>query len=201
MKVIVGLGNPGEKYDKTRHNLGFHVLDHLLEELEPLDKTFWEEKKSLKALIKQIKIKNPEPQAKDNELILVKPITFMNNSGYAVSKVLNYFKIDPKDLIVIHDELDIPFGKIRVRFGGGAGGHNGVKSILEHVGDKFLRIRLGIGTDGSNKMRQEHTDRYVLGVISSHEKGKVKTMTSETIKKVKLLLSHGIDEYMSKYNK
>src|SRR4051812_5378587 len=144
MKVIVGLGNPGEKYEKTRHNLGFHILDQLLEKLEPHDKTFWDDNHNLKAHIKKIKIK-------EEEILLVKPATFMNNSGFAVSKVLNYFKVKPEDLYLIHDELDLPFGKIRVRFGGGAGGHHGVESVLEQLKtDKFLRIRLGIGTDGDH---------------------------------------------------
>ncbi len=195
MKVIVGLGNPGEKYAKTRHNLGFHVLDQLLEKLEPHDKTFWDDNHQLKAHIKKIKIK-------EEEILLVKPATFMNNSGFAVTKVLNYFKVKPENLYLIHDELDLPFGKIRVRFGGGAGGHHGVESILEQLKtDKFLRIRLGIGQDNEHESKREHTDRYVLGNISSKEKGKVKTMTHEAIKKLELILDHGIDTYMSKYNK
>jgi len=199
MKVIVGLGNPGEKYAKTRHNLGFVVLDQLLEKLEPHDKTFWDDNHELKAHIKKIKLKTENP--KGEELLLVKPATFMNNSGFAVVKVLNYFKVKPEDMYLIHDELDLPFGKIRVRFGGGAGGHHGLESVVEHVGDKFLRIRLGIGTDKAHESRREHTDRYVLGNISSKEKGKTKTMVHEAVKRIELLLEHGIDTYMSKYNK
>ncbi len=194
MKVIVGLGNPGEKYEKTRHNLGFMVLDHLLEKYEPASKTFWETDKKLKAQTKQIK-------KGDTTLLLVKPQTFMNDSGLAVSKVLSFYKVAPEDMIVIHDELDLPFGKQRIRFGGGAGGHHGVESIIEHIGDKFLRIRLGIGTDKEHETRREHTDKYVLGNISSHEKGKTKTMIHEAIKSLDLILEHGIDAYMSRYNK
>ncbi len=194
MKLIVGLGNPGEKYIKTRHNLGFMVLDHLLEKFERRDKTFWEDKKDLRSQIKDIK-------HKENRLLLIKPQTFMNDSGLAVSKVLNFYKALPEDLIVIHDELDLPFGKLRVRFGGGAGGHHGVESIIQHIGDKFLRIRLGIGTDKEHETRREHADKYVLGTISSHEKGKTKTMINETIKSLELILEHGIDKYMSRYNK
>ncbi len=196
MKVIVGLGNPGEKYQSTRHNLGFMTLDKLIEKLEPLKDTFWEAKKDLKAEIKQIK-------HGDTTLLLVKPTTFMNESGIAVSKVLNFYKVVPSDMYVIHDDLDLPCGKIRVRFGGSAGGHHGVESILEHLKtDKFLRIRLGIGEDNQTFGRTKHNvDEYVLGNISSSEKGKVKTMTHEAIRGIETILEHGIDTYMSKYNK
>lgn len=201
MKVIVGLGNPGEKYEKTRHNLGFIVLDKLLEKLEPHDKTFWEGSRDLKAQIKKVRIRNHESRIKEQEILLVKPATFMNNSGFAVAKVLSYYKVQPEDMYLVHDELDLPFGKIRVRFGGGAGGHHGIESVVGQIGDKFLRIRLGIGTDKLHETRREHTDRYVLGNITSRERGKVKTMTHEAIKIIELILEHGIDTYMSKYNK
>ncbi len=201
MKLIVGLGNPGEKYEKTRHNLGFVAADQLLEKLERVEKTFWEEEKSLKCQIKQIKFK-------DTSLLLAKPTTFMNDSGIAVSKVLNYYKIDPQELIIIHDDLDLPFGKIKVRFGGAAGGHHGVESIIEQLKtDKFLRIRLGIGhprdhIEAHAKSRNhENVDEYVLGNITSGDRGKVKTMIGETIRIVEQLLEHGIDIYMSKFNK
>ncbi len=194
MKVIVGLGNPGEKYENTRHNLGFMVLDALLEKFEEASKTFWEKDSKLKAATKQVK-------HGDNTLLLVKPQTFMNDSGIAVQKVLSFYKIDPVDLILIHDELDLPYGKQRIRFGGGAGGNHGVESVIEHIGDKFLRIRLGIGTDSEHETRREHTDKYVLGKITSHEKGKTKTMIHEAMKSLDLILEHGIDTYMSKYNK
>ena len=196
MKVIVGLGNPGEKYEKARHNLGFMALDTLLSKLESVEKTFWDKKKDLKAEIKQIKYK-------DIILLLVKPATFMNNSGEAVTKVLNYYKIAPTELYVIHDDLDLPFGKIRVRFGGAAGGHHGVESIIEALKtDKFLRVRLGIGSNERAASGDKHDiDDYVLGNISSAERGKVKTMMSETTKIIENILKHGIDLYMSKYNK
>ena len=201
MKVIIGLGNPGEKYAKTRHNLGFAALDTLLEKFEPVDKTFWEEEKSLKSLVKKIK-------HKDDTILLVKPTTFMNNSGFAVASVLNYFKVAPQDMTLIHDDLDLPFGKIRVRFGGGAGGHHGVESIIEQLkSDKFLRIRLGIGNPRriSDKEIKSHNhkdvDDHVLGPIASSERGKVKTLMNETVKSIELILSHGIERYMSKYNK
>ena len=199
MKLIVGLGNPGEKYENTRHNLGFMALDEIMRKFEPHEKTFWENDKDMKAEIKQVKLR-------DSSILLMKPKTYMNLSGLSVAKVLNYYKIDPQNMIVIYDDLDLPFGRIRVRFGGAAGGHHGVESIIEHLGtDKFLRVRLGIGTNEKNQKprerNQEHVERYVLGKIASNERGKVKTILKETIKAVELILEHGIDTYMSKYNK
>lgn len=194
MKLIVGLGNPGDKYDNTRHNVGFHVLDHLLMKLEKLKETFWEDDKKFKALIKEIEVDG-------EKIVLFKPTTFMNDSGKAVKSYSSYFKIAPEDTCVIHDELDLPLGKIRVRFGGSGGGHNGVNSILEHLGtDKFLRIRCGIGKEAREHNIHDTSD-YVLGSFETHEKGKVKTMINHAVKEAILLQKHGIDLYMSKYNK
>lgn len=199
MRLIVGLGNPGEKYQNTRHNLGFVALDALLEEFEPAEKTFWTEDKDLKAQIKIIS----QLSTLNSQLILAKPTTFMNSSGFAVVKVLNYYKIPTQDLIVIHDDLDLPFGKIRVRFGGGAGGHHGVESIIEQVKtDRFLRVRLGIGSDTRQaRLNKRNTEEYVLNNISSNERGKVKTMISGAVRTIELILKRGIEVYMSKYNK
>lgn len=197
MKIIVGLGNPGEQYEKTRHNLGFLVLDELLKKNEPLSKTFWDHDSKDKTATKKIKIGN-------EDFLLVKPLTFMNNSGFAVSKVVNYYKVEPKDVTLIHDDLDLPLGKIRVRFGGGAGGHNGVDSVIEKMGDgKFLRIRLGIGDPKrieNSEFRVKNVDDYVLSAFAPNERSKVKSMIKEAIKTIDLISEHGIDKYMSKYN-
>ena len=198
MKLLVGLGNPGEKYENTRHNAGFVVLDTLLKKYEDLDKTFWETDKKNHALTKKITIAG-------ESVLLVKPMTFMNDSGRAVLAVSSYYKILSEDIIVIHDDIDLPLGKERIRFGGGAGGHHGVESIIEHLKtDKFLRVRLGIGTserqeDKSNKKRAFIED-YVLSVFPAQEKGKLKTMVNQTLKNIVLLVEHGIETYMSKYN-
>lgn len=206
MKLIVGLGNPGEKYERTRHNLGFMVLDELLEKFEPVDKTFWDNNKNLKSELKLLPAKSQKLNA-TSRILLAKPTTFMNNSGFAVSKVLSFYKIAPFELIVIHDDLDLPFGKIRVRFGGASGGHRGVESIINVLGtDKFLRVRLGIGKSGKiNDERRttngERVSRYVLSTFASNERGKVKTMIKETLRTINLILKHGIEAYMSKYNR
>lgn len=193
MKLIVGLGNPGEKYENTRHNVGFVALDHLLQKLTKLKNTYWEENKKFKALTHELELDG-------EKVVLMKPQTFMNDSGQAVSAYSKYFKIKPEDIYVLHDELDLPLGKIRIRFGGSSAGNNGVASVIDHLGtDKFLRIRMGIGK--SQRVHATHdTSDYVLGVLDASEKRKVKTMVNQAIKDVLLILSHGIDLYMSKYN-
>ncbi|MBP7832911.1 MAG: aminoacyl-tRNA hydrolase [Candidatus Levybacteria bacterium] len=194
MKLIVGLGNPGEKYNNSRHNVGFTVLDHLLQKLEKVKNTVWLEDKKYKAFIHEAEIDS-------EKVVLMKPTTFMNLSGEAVSKYATYFKIDTSDICIVHDELDLPLGKIRVRFGGSGGGNNGVTSIIESLGtDKFLRVRCGIGKEA--RLHNPHdTADYVLGTFEEHEHGKVKTMVNHAVKELLLLQKHGIDLYMSKYNK
>ncbi len=200
MKLLVGLGNPGDKYEKTRHNLGFVVLDHLLNKFEPLSNSFWDDEKKIKSQTKKVNIKG-------TDTLLLKPLTFMNESGIAVAAASSYYKIEPEDIFVIHDDIDLPLGKIRVRFGGGHGGHKGVESIINCLNtDKFLRIRLGIGHphhhEGKLKTGKSHiaVEDYVLSVFSSSDKGKVKTMTGQVVKVIEQIMEHGIDLYLSKFN-
>lgn len=193
-KLIVGLGNPGEKYANSRHNLGFITLDHLLQKVTRAKNTYWEENRKFKAHTHEVEING-------KKFVLLKPTTFMNDSGQSVSLYMSYFKIDPEDLLVIHDELDMPLGKIRIRFGGSGGGHNGVSDIIEKLGtDKFLRIRMGIGREARRNKMQNDTSDYVLGKFETHEKGKVNSMVKQAIKDILLIQKHGIDLYMSKYN-
>ncbi len=132
--LIVGLGNIGKKYDTTRHNFGFICLDGLVTE----QKKKWKKDIKSSSLICELNIDG-------RKVILIKPQTFMNLSGEAVQKVKSFYKIENKDIVVIHDELDIDFGIIRSRSGGGSAGHNGIKSIIQHIGEDFGRVRLGIG--------------------------------------------------------
>lgn len=135
VKMIVGLGNPGSKYDKTKHNVGFMAIDRLVKEL---DITFTEDK-NFKALLGSTFI-NQE------KVYFVKPTTFMNNSGIAVKALLTYYNISVSDLLVIYDDLDMEVGKIRFRQKGSAGGHNGIKSIIHHLDtQEFDRVKIGIG--------------------------------------------------------
>ena len=130
MKLIVGLGNPTDKYRNNRHNIGFMVVDKLISDLKAHDIS----KKDFKGEL-----------YKSKNLLLLKPQTYMNLSGESVVKVCNYYKINIDDVIVIHDELDIDFGKIKLKKGGSSGGHNGIKSIDQHCTNDYLRVRLGIG--------------------------------------------------------
>lgn len=165
MRLIVGLGNPGEKYAKTRHNAGWLALDAF----RPAAR--WQEEKRFSALI-----------CKENETVFAKPLTFMNDSGRSVQKILSYYQLLPKSLgivrkkdadlkdvlLVIHDDLDIPFGQFKLSAGSGSAGHRGVESIISHLKTKnFLRLRLGIGNE---KLRQIiPADKFVLQPFDREE--------------------------------
>lgn len=164
--LIVGLGNPGKDYDKTRHNIGFMCLDYFAEQN---DFPAWTTKKDLKATIA---IHN----LGESRIILCKPTTFMNNSGQAVRAVQDFYKIDPSSTVVVHDEIDIPFGQIRSRQGGGSAGHNGVKSVIEHGSDNSGRIRIGIRNDIADKA--DSAD-FVLGKFTQDEQAKLGTISKE----------------------
>lgn len=134
MKLIVGLGNPGKEYEKTRHNIGFMVLDAIADELQAqfCDMSRWS-------------ADTTEFQVHGEKVVLLKPLTFMNKSGQAVGTFAHYYKLEPKDIWVVSDDIDMPLGRIRVRHEGSSGGHNGLKSIIEHLGtENFTRIRLGV---------------------------------------------------------
>lgn len=150
MKLVVGLGNPGKKYSKTKHNIGFISIDHYS------DNNNIKLKKERKFNGKSLKI---------GDLVLLKPHTFMNNSGISVKAVMDYYDIDIKDVLVIYDDLDLPLGKIRLREKGSAGGHNGIKSIISHLKtEEFKRVRVGI-----DKNPLIETKNYVLGGFTKKE--------------------------------
>jgi PTH1 family peptidyl-tRNA hydrolase len=134
--LLVGLGNPGKKYQETRHNIGFVCLDEFVAKTDEMQD--WLQKKDLKCLLSSGRVG-------DARVIAIKPTTYMNNSGEAVQAAANFYKIHPHDIVVIHDELDIDFGQIRLRQGGSAAGHNGIKSISQAMGEDYGRIRIGVG--------------------------------------------------------
>jgi PTH1 family peptidyl-tRNA hydrolase len=155
--IIVGLGNVGKEYDLTRHNVGFDCLDALKEaqaEFGP-----WQDKKALKCIL-------TSGTFGKTKVILIKPTTFMNSSGEAVRAVLDYYKLTLKNLVVVHDELDVNFGQIRTRIGGSSAGNNGIKSVTQHVSDNYGRIRIGIGPKTPEQM--DSAD-FVLGKFSQEE--------------------------------
>jgi PTH1 family peptidyl-tRNA hydrolase len=164
--LVVGLGNPGKEYDHTRHNIGFECLDAFAKasDFQP-----WIDKKSLKC-------QEATANLGDTRVILIKPTTFMNLSGEAVSAVANFYKIAAEKIIVVHDELDIPFGQIRLRTGGSSAGHNGLKSLIQHLGEGFGRVRVGIGPKEPEQM--ESAD-FVLGHFSKDQQSHLSELTRE----------------------
>lgn len=156
MKLIIGLGNPGEQFKKTRHNLGFAAIDALAKKLNAGE---WQFKKQFNALVAEIK-----PNGK--KIILAKPQTFMNESGRAVKSLAEYFHIAIKNILIIHDEMDLPLGEFRFQTGRGAAGHKGVQSIIDELKSKdFSRLRIGIGI----QMKEIETEDFVLQKFSEAE--------------------------------
>lgn len=185
MKIIVGLGNPGKKYERTRHNTGFLVLDEVLKQLEiKLDK---EKFNALYTIYKY----------KGEKIYFVKPMTYMNNSGEAVAPLMKYYGLDKEDLVVIHDDLDLPVGKIRLRESGSGGGQKGMANIIDLLGSKDIkRIRVGIGND-----KQIETVDYVLGKVALSDR----KIYKESLKKASEAVIYYLDndnfqKTMSIYN-
>jgi len=150
MKLFVGLGNPGIRYENNRHNIGFHVIDALVDHYEAREIS----KSSFQGAL-----------FKSRELFFLKPATYMNLSGESLQAVARFYKIEVEDIVVIHDDLDLPFGAVRFKRGGGSGGHNGLKSIDALLGRAYLRVRMGIGKPDC---RSRVTD-YVLGDFTPDE--------------------------------
>jgi PTH1 family peptidyl-tRNA hydrolase len=189
MKLIIGLGNPGEKYQKTRHNLGFMVINELAEKILPLPKTKWRMDRKTNSLL--IKI-NPQ-------LILVRPQTMMNTSGFAVAKLVSFYQVEPSNVWIVHDDVDLPLGRIRIRKGGAAAGHHGVESIINQLGtDQFVRFRLGISHPGRGK--DDLVEKYVLEKFRPKEKSEVKKMIKKVIAALKLSFEKGLDVAMNEFN-
>jgi PTH1 family peptidyl-tRNA hydrolase len=164
-KLIIGLGNPGKKYEGTRHNIGFACLDAMTE----TENGTWIEKNSLKCLISELRIGQ-------TRVVLIKPTTFMNNSGEAAMSVQSYFKLNNTNTAVVHDEIDIQFGQIRTRVGGSSAGHNGVKSLIQHLGEDFSRIRIGVANDF---VKQVDSADFVLQKFNKAEQAKMKVLKTE----------------------
>ena len=187
MYLIVGLGNPGMKYDATKHNMGFKVIDELVDTYRiPSSGT------SLKGMYGKGMIGA-------EKVILIKPMTYMNNSGECVRAFVDYYKVDPgEELIVIYDDITLEPGNIRVRKKGSAGGHNGIKSIIAHLGtEKFKRIRVGVG----EKPKNWDLADFVLSPFKPEEKDAVREGIEKAAKAVEVILTDGADAAMNRYNK
>jgi PTH1 family peptidyl-tRNA hydrolase len=164
--LIVGLGNVGVQYEDTRHNIGFASVDRFATDH---DFPAWIEKKDLKCHITQ-------SQLGGSRVLIIKPTTLMNLSGEAVQAVVAFYKISPENLVVVHDELDIPFGQIRTRKGGSSAGHNGIKSVTQYMGEEYGRVRIGIGPKSPEQI--DSAD-FVLGTFDSEQQAHIKNLTRE----------------------
>ena len=187
MLAIIGLGNPGDKYDHTRHNAGFDVVTIL--------SALWDiplKKLKCKALI-------GEGTAEGQKIVLIKPQTFMNESGLSVAEALNWFKLRPQEVLIIVDDIDLPFGQVRVRAGGGPGTHNGMRSILQYTGSAdFPRIRVGMGAPPAGWDLAD----YVLGHFSNAEDRETAFSAYKTAAEAAACwAAEGIDRAMNKYNR
>ena len=188
MKAIVGLGNPGSPYKGTRHNVGFDVVDELARRA-----SVGFESAPAEALI--ARWRRPE-DGRANDVLLVKPLTFMNLSGQAVGELARYFKIDLGDLLIIVDEVHLPLGKLRARARGSAGGHNGLKSIIAHLGDEFSRLRIGVGRGGDQRTLADH----VLTRFEKDEAAEVERMTTRAADAAEMFIASGIGAVMNAIN-
>lgn len=182
MKAIVGLGNPGSKYYGTRHNIGFAVLDELGRRAGVEFGS-----SSVDALV---------AKWRERDALLVKPLTFMNLSGEAVGGILRYFRIEPADLLVVVDEVHLPLARLRARRDGSAGGHNGLKSIIAHVGAEFGRLRVGVGRGQSERDLADH----VLAKFDRGELEEVARMTSRAADAAEMFIASGIETVMNGFN-
>ena len=196
MKLIVGLGNPGKEYESTRHNIGFMVLDRLSHEL------------GAGPVVWQTDTKKNVMTAKIGDVLLVKPLTFMNKSGFAVKALVDFYKLESADVWVAHDDIDLPLGKIRIRQKGGTAGHNGVDSILQQLkSDLFVRFRLGIGRGGEAAGRQTDKNlhhrsviQFVLSRFHQGEVGEFRKLVKHGTDAVRIALINGIDKAMNRFN-
>ncbi len=183
MKLIVGLGNPGRKYEHTRHNMGFDVVD-LFSELAQIDV----DKESFKGLVGRGKVF-------DEDIFILKPQTFMNLSGESVVEIVNYFKIDINDIIVVYDDMALAPGRIRLRPGGSSGGHKGMQNIIDHLNNSDIkRIRVGIGEPTYD------TIDYVLSKPSKEERELIDQAIVDAANALKDILKTNFDKAMTKYN-
>ena len=184
MLLLVGLGNPNPNNTNNRHNVGFVVIDAINTKFK-LSK----QKPKFKGLL-------TTGQIDEQKIYAIKPLTFMNSSGICIKELIEYFKIDAKDVFVFHDDMDIDSGKVKVKFGGGNAGHNGIESIDKNIGKLYTRIRIGIGGPNDNSTGADH----VLDNFSQDEKQSVEDVTTNIIESLPILIKKDLDLFSSKVN-
>ncbi|MBQ6820636.1 MAG: aminoacyl-tRNA hydrolase [Clostridium sp.] len=183
MFLVVGLGNPGKEYEKTRHNIGFEAIDYLAKQYN-IDVN----KSKFKGIFGEGFINN-------HKVILLKPTTYMNLSGESIREIINFYKIDNEDIIVIYDDISLEVGKLRIREKGSAGGHNGIKSIIANIGgDIFPRIKIGVGQPKGDLVS------HVLGRFSDEEYKDLQEVIDASTKAVEIIIKNGSKEAMNKLN-
>lgn len=196
MMLIVGLGNPGTEYEGTRHNVGFMVLDRLARELGK-EAVPWNQQDKFKARTALV-----------GDVLLVQPLTFVNNSGFAVQSLMKFYKPDASQVWVIHDDMDLPLGKIRIRTGGGTAGHHGVESIMKSLKtDAFTRFRLGIGRLNESRelsdnkhVRHRRVIDFVLSRFTRSEAGELKHLVKRSAEAIRIALFEGLNKAMNRYH-
>jgi len=184
MLLLVGLGNPNPNNTNNRHNVGFLVIDAINAKFK-LSK----QKPKFKGLLTTGKIN-------EQKVYAIKPLTFMNNSGICIREIIEYFKINVKDVFVFHDDMDIDTGKIKVKFGGGNAGHNGIESIDKNIGKDYSRVRIGIGRPKNNSTGVEH----VLDNFANEEKKDIEEVNNNIINSLSILINKDLDLFSSKVN-
>ena len=182
--LFVGLGNPNPNNSNNRHNVGFLVIDAINQKFK-LSK----QKPKFKGLLTTGKID-------EQKVFAIKPLTFMNSSGVCIKELIDYFKIDVKNVFVFHDDMDIDLGKVKVKFGGGNAGHNGIDSIDKNIGKSYSRVRIGIGRPKNNSTGADH----VLDNFSKEEKMDVEEITKNITDSLSILISKDLDLFSSKIN-
>jgi PTH1 family peptidyl-tRNA hydrolase len=189
MKLIVGLGNPGRSYARNRHNIGFIALNHFARS----EGIKFDRKKGLARI--------GIGKVADKEVVLAKPQTFMNNSGHPVRRLVDRFDIAPNDLIVIHDDLDLPLAKIRISSGSSSGGHKGINSIIQELGSQdFIRLRIGIGRPDKPQISEDDIIKYVLSDFSPTEKRAIEKIIPRVSEAILCLLKEGLTTAMNRFN-
>ena len=184
MLLLVGLGNPNPNNTNNRHNVGFLVIDAINAKFK-LSK----QKPKFKGLLTTGKIN-------EQKVYAIKPLTFMNSSGICIREIIEYFKINVKDVFVFHDDMDIDIGKIKVKFGGGNAGHNGIESIDKNIGKDYSRVRIGIGRPKNNSTGVEH----VLDNFANEEKKDIEEVNNNIINSLSILINRDLDLFSSKIN-
>jgi PTH1 family peptidyl-tRNA hydrolase len=186
-QLVVGLGNPEPKYDKTRHNIGFEAVEALAQTWQ----ISWSENRRFQSVLGEGRSPNGD------KVRLLKPLTYMNRSGQAIRAAVDWYKLPPESVFVIYDDMDLPIGRMRLRLSGSAGGHNGMKSAIAHLGTQnFPRLRIGIGKSDGNK----DTVSHVLGKFSPEEAQIMSEVLQLVVDAVELGFKQGIEKSMSLYN-